>query len=649
VEDTISTAVDRKARYMRLTNEQKLAKRDEFKKLFKASSKELGGIAEQLVLMCPQFSKEALEKIRDGVEQHYDKAFRDKQTARVQELIAALTAARDRGDETAVRDAWCLLASLDAEELALKLLNEKVAKELKASKLNAWQEGGIEEMQALGLQRVHTLSDYNTHLQGAAGSAPASLKVDLSQDGSTVTLLVSPVHSLTVDATTARTMLIPKMARKFCFVYPADEADINRGKALEIDNCVQELFEVGGFAYFNDKGAVEAINTFRSSDGLRVMTFEGPFQLKPAAYAGLKNDGRMRPVTAPGLKKKGAKTFSWINPGEALAGSTPEERKQWAHGGFGYHYDGAAKDNIFNIVSIADQFGLKSFPALDQRNSSGARSSKSRASAPRKSLRTSEDQVSVDIRGPPPQAGMIWNSLTEEYEWGNGEDGPHDAAPQTKPEKTMRLRRDIVIFKGFVCAVLFSLVVVMLTMAYMNGELPPAQDFCGKDPDTDAELSVLDSFCQLKISVLVLSFLLLFPEIAAMGAQTSALMVEGEDHPAMKYEFGWFSFLGLWSSFLPVFLVGLLLFNKMRGKGIRWMTVICYFTLWFESLLTWSILPLSYFVLSSSSAVSDLVVNLVAVQFFASIDDDICSRIFRLRQHIEDSRSIYYDDLAMAS
>jgi hypothetical protein len=643
VEDTISTAVDRKARYMRLSNEQKLAKRDEFKKQFKTSTKELCGIAEQLVLMCPQLSKEALERIRESVERHYDKEFRDKQTARVQELIAVLTAARDRGDEAGLRDAWCLLSSLDAEELALKLLNEKVAKELKAErKIGAWQQGGIEEMPSLGLQRVHTLSDLNVELQRAAGSAPASLKVTLQQDNSTVTLPVSPVHPITVDATTARTLLIPKTAAKFCFVYPANAAEVSRGKELGIDNCVQELFEMGGFAYFNAKDVVEAINTFRSSDGLRVMTFEGPFQLKPAAYAGLKNDGRMRPVTAPALMKKGAKSFCWVNPGEQLAGSTAEERQQWAHGGIAYHYEGKARDNVFNVVNIADQFGLKNFPTLDQRASAGgARKSAGRASAPRKSLqRASEAQVSVDMRGLPPQAGMIWNSLTEDWEWGNGEDHPQDSAPDSqgaKPASNRRMRTDIVLFKGLVCAVLFALVITMLVMASTDGEL--TWDFCGTGTD---------SFCQLKVCVLMLSFLLLFPEIAAMGAQTSALMVEDSDHPTIKYEFLWFSCLGFFSFLLPIFLVAMLLLNKMRGRGIRWLKVVCLFTLWFEALLTWSILPLSYFVLSSSTAVGDLVVNLVAVQFFASIDDDVCARVFRLRQHIEESKNIYYDELVLA-
>jgi hypothetical protein len=455
-----------------------------------------------------------------------------------------------------------------------------------------------------------------------------------------------------VDATTARTLLIPKTAAKFCFVYPANAAEVSRGKALGIDNCVQELLEVGGFAYFNAKGVVEAINTFRSSDGLRVMTFEGPFQLKPAAYAGLKKDGRMQPVTAPALKKKGAKSFCWVNPGEELAGSTAEDREHWAHGGIAYHYEGKARDNIFHLVNIADQFGLKNFPTLDQRASAGgARKSAGRASAPRKSLqRASEDQVSVDMRGPPPQAGMIWNSFTEDWEWGNGEDQPQDSAPHSedaKPASNRRMRTDIVLFKGFVCAVLFSLVIVMLLMADMDGEL--TLNFCGTDPATGEALGVgTSSFCQLKVSVLALSFLLLFPEIAAMGAQTSALMVEDSDHPKIKYEFLWFSCLGFFSFLLPIFLVAMLLFNKMRGRGIRWLKVICLFTLWFEALLTWSILPLSYFVLSSSTAVGDLVVNLVAVQFFASIDDDVCSRVFRLRQHIEDSRSIYYDELVLA-
>jgi hypothetical protein len=48
-------------------------------------------------------------------------------------------------------------------------------------------------------------------------------------------------------------------------------------------------------------------------------------------------------------------------------------------------------------------------------------------------------------------------------------------------------------------------------------------------------------------------------------------------------------------------------------------------------------------VLSTSTAVGDLVVDLVAVQFFASIDDDVCGRVFRLRHHIEESQGLFYD------
>jgi hypothetical protein len=83
VEDELSTAVDRKARYMRLSSEQRLAKRDEFKKQFEASTHELNHIAEQLWRMCPHFSNEALDKIRENVERHYNKKFCSKQTARV--------------------------------------------------------------------------------------------------------------------------------------------------------------------------------------------------------------------------------------------------------------------------------------------------------------------------------------------------------------------------------------------------------------------------------------------------------------------------------------------------------------------------------------------------------------------------------------
>jgi hypothetical protein len=603
----LSRAYDEQHRYLLLSREEKGRRKDEFKPRFKELGLKLSEMAEQLEL-----SQEKVGQIRGDVEKKLGKSFTKHLDMRVKQLTAELQDARKRGDEQGMRDSWLALESQDMGESdqVLTVLRDQVQVEVEKRVISkptghSWQVGGVERLPAQGLLRVlggHEAIEMGIGAEDVAlQRETSSVTVKLGRQD--VSLSVSPVHRVTVDAPTRAQLLIPAAATHFCFSFPAAEADLKSlsrasGKRAP---CVMIWLITGGFVYLDDADRTVAVNTFDNKSVVRTISFMGPFQLKPEAYEGLRKDGRMRPVTMKDLLAKGAKSFCWVFPSEALTGSTVEERKQWAHGAFTYHYDAdAAKDNIFSVVNygnLAPQ-GTAQPPA----GNGGA---------------SDDNFVTVQVPSVEGSEGR----------------GP-----------SLRLNKGVVRFKCFVCAVLFALVVVMCVVAYRQHEWRDDAAFCDADaPD----------FCGLKWSVLGISLMLLSPEVAAMGGQVRILLSKDDGEQRGQISKGSFlknagKFLknacnGLIALLLP--LVALALWACRYSQGTRtergYLSLVI--ALWFEALLTWSLFPLAYLVLASSTKVSDLVVNLCAVQFMAKVDDEIVKLVFHLDKTVqEEANELFY-------
>ncbi len=103
-----------------------------------------------------------------------------------------------------------------------------------------------------------------------------------------------------------------------------------------------------------------------------------------------------------------------------------------------------------------------------------------------------------------------------------------------------------------------------------------------------------------------------------------------------------FGFLCLFLPF-PGIRTTILICKKDGDKKLIkfWCTLLA---LWFKALLTWSMFPLSYYVLSSSSRISDLIVNIAAVQFIATIDESLVASLFRLDKSVDEANELYWPE-----
>jgi hypothetical protein len=265
-----------------------------------------------------------------------------------------------------------------------------------------------------------------------------------------------------------------------------------------------------------------------------------------------------------------------------------------------------------------------------------------------------ETQVQVTIPSASKQdsAGSKRNKgLIAPYE-GNASEGKDEVegTGSVDPIRVyFKVRRDILIFKGIVCSVLLGLVFLTVHVAIGRNLVPRVDDvFCLTDTEAlDKE------FCVLKSGAVVTSWLLLTPEIAMIGAQIHLLLfstgkfldeesgriwrVRHKALGALK-DFATDFFWGFQALYLPVVIVAI-----VSKFGFSTKLAIAFISLSLDALLTWSLFPLSYYVIGSSSSPSEIVINVVAVQFFAHLDDQLIMYVFRLCESAKVATELYYD------
>jgi len=133
-----------------------------------------------------------------------------------------------------------------------------------------------------------------------------------------------------------RALGIPDVATQFSWAFPME----SEGKLDEtwlgyfaIKTPSAAFFVFGGFVYLDAHGSVACIKA--CSKGKDV-SFSAPQPWKGPAYSAALGARRWHKVTLPYLKQKGAKLFTWINPGEVI---TPAVGEPWTvsqHGSFAY-------------------------------------------------------------------------------------------------------------------------------------------------------------------------------------------------------------------------------------------------------------------------------------------------------------------------
>jgi hypothetical protein len=636
VESVMSEADDLRRAYDRASPQELLRRRDEFQKLFRETAEDLRAAAEQLGL-----PEDKVRDVRERVGKRMEARFQRETKSEAQRLVRELEQALDRDDQADVERAAALLSNMNGDA-AVREITRVALKEIKKREEQArrdampWQTGGIEKLRALGVQRVE-LGGAAVRLERHAQDLKNGQVVVTLPDGTEVQLPISPVRDVTVHGLTRKALKVPDNAKQFGFTYPAARSVLDSLGASAL--AFKEWFELGSYVYFGgaDGNEVMAVNAIVPNKGLRYIRFKGPFRVSSAAHDALHKAGRWHPVTLPALRDKGAKEFCWIFPGEPLEGSEPAERLQWKNGAFAYCYDEAhrhgkhrgnpseERDNCFTVDDIDDLVDEKAIRHVDDE---------------------AEVRLSVSPAGKQDSAAFKKNkgliapyegAVAGEAEGKGWDEDEGTAAPNRK------LRRDIVLFKGLVCGVLFSLVLLMAYVAIGRDLVPAASQFCSVGATGVRD----NAFCSLKVSAVIMSMLLLAPEVAMMGAQVSLLFTpllnEEEQAKAVRVrhktlgavkEFSLDFLLGFQALFLPAIMVALV---PKFGNGWE------FISLWLEALLTWSIFPLSYYVIGSSTNPADIVINVVAVQFFASVDENLIKFVFRLRQSAKGTRDLYYD------
>uniref|UniRef100_A0A7S1SC43 nicotinamidase n=1 Tax=Alexandrium catenella TaxID=2925 RepID=A0A7S1SC43_ALECA len=144
---------------------------------------------------------------------------------------------------------------------------------------------------------------------------------------------IGPFAPITLDHASRAALEIPESAKNFAWGYPPNTGNFDekaRGY-FSITTPAAAFFVFGGFIYTDDKGQVVAVMALSLGSGL---------QFKPAVKWRAKYsaclESRWQPVPVPLMKKKGAKLYAWVNPGEVLTSSDNESWTNAKHGSFVY-------------------------------------------------------------------------------------------------------------------------------------------------------------------------------------------------------------------------------------------------------------------------------------------------------------------------
>jgi len=165
---------------------------------------------------------------------------------------------------------------------------------------------------------------------------------------------MGPLAPITLDDGARMALQIPKSATQFAWGYPLGKGSFDE-KAhgyFSITTPAAAFCVYGGFVYVDGQGDVAAVMAVSVGSGL---TFGTANKWKAKYSAGL--EGRWQPVTAPLLRKKGAKLFAWINPGEVLKAGGQDPWAVCKHGAFVYlfHDDVSAEDERDVYFQVQDK------------------------------------------------------------------------------------------------------------------------------------------------------------------------------------------------------------------------------------------------------------------------------------------------------
>ena len=158
------------------------------------------------------------------------------------------------------------------------------------------------------------------------------------------TMALSPSHPVNLDEESRALALIPSEAHYFCWVYPIPgiAQSVLENRIVSMKTAEITLILLGGFAYFNLNDEIIAINCIGGVSSNHLLQF-GPAQPLPrGALVSLKV--RVQPVTLPHMRKKGARYFAWVVPGEKLG-----DLRVCKYGGFAY---------IFHEIDSKDEADL---------------------------------------------------------------------------------------------------------------------------------------------------------------------------------------------------------------------------------------------------------------------------------------------------
>jgi len=153
---------------------------------------------------------------------------------------------------------------------------------------------------------------------------------------------MGPLAHISLDKAMRQALQIPESAVNFSWGYSLGNGTFDekaRGY-FSITTPAAAFFVFGGFIYTNSQDDVVAVMSLSLGSGI---AFSAANKWKHKYSASLA--GRWQPVTAPLLRKKGARLFAWINPCEVLTqGEDP-----WIvskHGAFAFlfHDDPAQED-----------------------------------------------------------------------------------------------------------------------------------------------------------------------------------------------------------------------------------------------------------------------------------------------------------------
>ena len=177
----------------------------------------------------------------------------------------------------------------------------------------------------------------------------AAHRMVLEMSGMRHTVITSPAVPVTLDAEAREMALIPMKAMCFVWINPtAGGADPSwRLRRSDASLAERSLFEVGGFAYFDEDSQLLAINALTPEKQPHMLQF-GQMQAWTASRCSCLASCRWAEVTVPHMIERGASKFCWVPPTERLEGRFLTWREPaWTApmgGGFAYQLKACQAD-----------------------------------------------------------------------------------------------------------------------------------------------------------------------------------------------------------------------------------------------------------------------------------------------------------------